>query len=131
MPDVCYRYLASHREGDEVLVLTLTLPELRGETLCAALRQELLTTIAGERAPRVVLDLGEVDFVASLGLAALLNFRRQLRRQGGRLRLCHPSPFLLDLLHATGLTGFDPSRRYPFVVAPNLTTALAQLRVQA
>ncbi len=127
MPELCYRYLRRRTEAG-VLVLTITTAELRGEDICEALRQELRDVIADAKAPRVVLDLGEVTFITSMGLAALLSFRRRVLRQGGRLVLCAVAPLLLELLTATHLTGSDRASRYPFELAPDADAGLDRLR---
>jgi len=128
MPQLCERRLTCRREGN-ALILTLAGPEIHGEAYCAALLRELLGAIAANaRPPRVVLHLGEVSFITSLGLAVLLRFRRRLLRRGGRLVLCAPAPRVADLLEVTHLTGDDRSSRYPFEVAPDEATALSLLR---
>jgi anti-anti-sigma factor len=124
--ELCYQHLSCRFDG-EVLVMTLTEPELHGEEFCEALRAELMEAVAAEGASWVVLDLSQVSYVASLGLAALLHFRRHLLRRGGRLLLCSVSPDVADLLRFTHLSGVDAAPSSPLAVVPNLATALGRL----
>jgi anti-sigma B factor antagonist len=58
---------------------------------------------------RVVLDLAEVSFIDSAGLGALVRIFGTLRAEGGALRLCNLSPFVLQVLRATSLLGVIPT----------------------
>jgi anti-anti-sigma factor len=51
----------------------------------------------------VVLQLAEVSYVDSGGLGALVRLRGLLRADGGDLKLCQLSPFVLQALKATNL----------------------------
>ena len=53
----------------------------------------------------VVLQLAEVSYVDSGGLGALVRLRNLLRFDGGDLKLCQLSPFVLQVLTATKLIG--------------------------
>jgi anti-sigma B factor antagonist len=62
----------------------------------------------------VVLDLGEVAFVDSTTLAAMLAAHRQLEARGGRLVTVCSDPFVARVFEMTGLTqrlGVTGSRR--------------------
>jgi anti-sigma B factor antagonist len=54
---------------------------------------------------RVVLQLGEVSYIDSGGLGALVRLFSVLRFDGGGLKLCQLSPFVLKVLQATNLIG--------------------------
>src|SRR3954465_5348091 len=108
MPELAYRHLDVRRDG-EILVLTPTSHELRGPKLSSALLKELLAAHTEHGEPtKVVLDLRPVDYLASLGLATLLRFRRHLDGRGAQLLLCHVASFLAEILQASRLTGADP-----------------------
>ena len=53
--------------------------------------------------PRLVLDLGKVDFVDSSGLGLLVRYVTRTRNANGNLQLCAPSRKLIDVLEATHL----------------------------
>ena len=58
---------------------------------------------------KVVLQLAEVSFIDSAGLGALVRLLGVLRANGGDLKLCQLSPFLLQVLSVTNLLGIFPS----------------------
>src|ERR1700686_918832 len=57
---------------------------------------------------KVVLHLGEVSFIDSVGLGALVRQFGVLRAKGGDLKLCQVSPFLLQVLQVTNLLRIFP-----------------------
>lgn len=57
---------------------------------------------------KVVLQLGEVSFIDSVGLGALVRQFGVLRAKGGDLKLCQVSPFLLKVLQVTNLLRIFP-----------------------
>jgi anti-sigma B factor antagonist len=57
---------------------------------------------------KVVLQLGEVNFIDSGGLGALVRQFGVLRAKGGDLKLCQLSPFLLQVLQVTNLLRIFP-----------------------
>jgi anti-sigma B factor antagonist len=57
---------------------------------------------------KVVLHLGEVSFIDSVGLGALVRQFGVLRAKGGDLKLCQVSPFLLQVLQVTNLLRVFP-----------------------
>ncbi len=61
---------------------------------------------AGHR--RVVLDMAEVTFIDSVGLAAIVATSKRLAVHGGTLSVRQPSAHVRKLLDITGLTGFVP-----------------------
>lgn len=66
------------------------------------LRQEVLHLLgAGGR--DVVLDLGAVDFVDSVGLGAVVAVAKRIRGAGGRFRVARPDPRVWDVFTLVGL----------------------------
>jgi anti-anti-sigma factor len=57
------------------------------DMVTAAEFQESLGEVIGSGAKRVVLDLGELSYVSSAGIGAVMTVARELRNQGGELRL--------------------------------------------
>lgn len=85
-------------EYNDILVVTL-----EGKALDAAsskvFRAEIGPLLTNRK--KVVFDLGELDFVDSSGLGALLSSLRQLNGQGGDLKLCNltkPVRALIELV---------------------------------
>jgi anti-sigma B factor antagonist len=66
--------------------------------------QEKLEDLATQRVPLIVLDLGAMDFIASMGLGAIIAGHLRARRYNGEVRLACPSPAVAQLLEMTRLT---------------------------
>lgn len=54
--------------------------------------REKLHEVAGTKPPAVVIDLAEVTYIDSSGLATLIEFYRELNTAKGRLALCGLQP---------------------------------------
>ena len=52
----------------------------------------------------VLIDLGDVSFVASSGLRVLLKHAQRLQEGGGELKLCSPNSTVADVF---AMSGFD------------------------
>jgi anti-sigma B factor antagonist len=52
---------------------------------------------------RVVVDLSDLEFCDSTGLAALLGAHKTLNDNGGTLELVAPNPMMVNLVKITGL----------------------------
>lgn len=63
-----------------------------------------LDRILDRAAPRVVVDLSEVQFCDSTGLSAFVLSHNRATDTGGWLRLAGPNQFLFGLLETVGLT---------------------------
>lgn len=96
--------LQSHKMGDVVVIRCGGRIVVGAEI--ASLQQELekLTVLT----KKVVLHLGEVTFIDSVGLGALVRQFGVLRAKGGDLKLCMVSPFLLQVLQVTNLLRVFP-----------------------
>jgi anti-sigma B factor antagonist len=86
------------REGDEPVV------HLAGELDLSTSPdlQEALAPLTRE-SRRVVVDLADLEFMDSTGLAALLGAHKALAERGGTLELRHPSRMVIGLVQITGL----------------------------
>lgn len=86
------------REGDDAVV------HLAGE-LDISTSPDLQDTLAElTDAPRhVAVDLSELEFMDSTGLAALLGAHKTLAENGGTLELRHPNKMVVGLVQITGL----------------------------
>jgi anti-anti-sigma factor len=110
-----------------VLVLTLVEPQVRGDDLATALADELLEALARQPSDQVVLDFRHVVLLATSGFRPLLQLRRVLNVRGGRLILCELSDDVAEVLSTTRLITSSAAGPVPFVTAPTLADALAQL----
>lgn len=66
-------------------------------------RQEGMRLVSGG-VRQVVLDLGGVDFVDSMGLSVLVGLRKRLATVGGALRVARPGDQARRVLDLTGLS---------------------------
>jgi len=62
--------------------------------------EELVDDVA---VTRVVIDLGEVDYLCSAFLGVILLFHRQIKEKGGNLRVARLTPFVKSLFELTNL----------------------------
>ena len=61
----------------------------------------------GENA-RVVVDLSEVDFLASIGIRLLTLTAKSVTRRGGKIVLLNPNPEVQHVLEMTGIPAIIP-----------------------
>jgi anti-anti-sigma factor len=97
----CLRLWSDRTGPDDLRV------RLAGEVdLAGAVRlRAFLADQLGQGVREVLLDLGDVSFVDSNGLSALLWLRRQVLLAGGHLLITAVHPQLVRLLSITGLRG--------------------------
>lgn len=57
---------------------------------------------------RVIVDLSEVDFLASIGIRLLTLTAKSLTSRGGKMVLLNPNPDVQDVLEITGIPAIIP-----------------------
>lgn len=62
---------------------------------------------AGENA-RILVDLSEVSFLASIGIRLLTLNAKSVASRGGRMVLLHPTPDVRSVLEITGIPAIIP-----------------------
>ena len=67
------------------------------------LRRHILLVLDQHDPHRILLDLSELSFTDSSGLAAMVWAHQQLASRGRQLRLHHPQAMVRRVLHITGL----------------------------
>jgi anti-anti-sigma factor len=72
-----------------------------------AIETKFAASCSGEK-PRVIVDLSEVDFLASIGIRLLTINARSLVSRGGRLALLNPTPEVRKTLEVTGISDLIP-----------------------
>lgn len=65
-------------------------------------KQRMVETVEGGQR-RLVVDMGNVDFVDSSGLGAIIGALKAARQAGGDLRIARPTSQLLSILELTML----------------------------
>ena len=67
-----------------------------------------LSRLVAKRPALVVFDLAGLTFISSLGMGALMEFRRGATRQGGQVKLAAVQPTVLEAFKAAGLDQVFP-----------------------
>jgi anti-anti-sigma factor len=78
------------------------------------------TSLTAVEARRVILDLSGVDFLASIGVRAILQNARALKLRGGAMALCGAPPLVAQVLESAGVGNV-------ITVSPDLASARAAL----
>jgi anti-sigma B factor antagonist len=106
----------TQREMNGIYVLTL-----KGRLVLGQESSGMLTTIdnlLASGATRIVINLGQVNYVDSAGLGTLIEMQRKTKAKGGSLKLCHLGPNLKQALEMARLLSI-------FETAPTETAAVA------
>lgn len=89
----------SDRKGTAVLVLSGRLNQGSADTLHAAAME-----IAGDdNQHALVIDMGGVDFIASVGIRSLIRPSQALSMRGGKLAIANLNPQIDEFFRLTGL----------------------------
>lgn len=102
------------REGVRILGVSGRIGIAASSLLAQALKDEL----AGQT--RILVDLGEVDYVSSAGLLVLQDAAASARERGARLALCRLSEPVRVAFDLAGLTG-------EFAIEPSSEAGVARL----
>lgn len=111
----------SASEGPDALVLTIDEPGALNDFRSNAFRDSLYETVLTNGGGRVALDLSQVDFLSSSGVAILVGLKRRVDGLTGKLVIFGVQPVVQDLLKITRLTQY-------FTFADDEPGALALLR---
>lgn len=85
--------------GIPILVLTGRLNQASADALHAAAME-----VAGDETSKaLVVDMGGVDFIASVGIRSLIRPSQALSMRGGKLAVANLSPQISDFFKLTGL----------------------------
>ena len=110
--------LASARHGDVVVLSPRgRIDHASAEAFKTALSPFLAQSGAGQP---LVLDLGGVDYIASVGLRVLMLASRQARAQGGTIRVAALRPLVREIFEISKFTMVFPC-------FPSVADALADL----
>ena len=73
----------------------------------AAIESKFSEYCSGEN-PRVIVDLSDVDFLASIGIRMLTLNAKSIASRGGRMVLLSPKADIRDVLEITGIPAIIP-----------------------
>ena len=79
-------------------------PQGRLDALTVPQFEEVLREHLSQGALNLVVDFGDVTYISSSGLRALLTARRLARSQGGDVKLCRLSPRVYEIFDMVGFT---------------------------
>src|SRR5512136_2072058 len=97
---------ATAREAGGVLVVDLSGRILLGDD--SAYLRKMIRSLLDEGRTRIVLNLGDVDYIDSSGIGELVSGYSAVRSRGGELKLLNLNRRVRDLLQLTKLyTVFD------------------------
>ncbi len=118
----------SVREQGGVLVLTIELHRISGYELAEAIGRELIAALGQPPASKVVVDLGQVTYMSSVGYGPLITLRGRVREAKGRLVLCRLSPVVHEMFEATRLLINPSSPQSLFEFTDTVESAVALLQ---
>ena len=126
MPEAPYRLLKTDAVGD-VMVLTITEPQVEGDEIATALQRELLAAVDAAGASKVVVDFQHVRYISSVAFAPLLKLRRKLQEGNGRLLVCGLNSMVGDVFYSTRMVSPSGEFTAPFEMHPDAAAAVAAL----
>jgi anti-sigma B factor antagonist len=96
----------SVREEPEALVLRIDEPAALNDFRPNTFRDELYETVAAADPARIAVDLGNVDFLSSSGVAILVGLKRRVDGHQGKLVLFGAQPVVQDLFRVIRLNQY-------------------------
>lgn len=99
-------FRATPREGNGATVIDVSGRITLGEG--SAVLREMLRDLVKKGQKRILLNLGDVNYIDSSGIGELVSAYTSIKNQGGELKLLHLTKRVHDLLQITRLyTVFD------------------------
>ncbi len=120
----------SAKTDRDILILTIMEKRVREYELAEAIGRELAAAV-GQAPAKVVVDMGQVEFMSSVGYGPLLSLRSCVRESSGRLVLCNLSEVVKDMFHATRLLINPHSPKSLFEHADTIEDAVTLLSSEA
>jgi stage II sporulation protein AA (anti-sigma F factor antagonist) len=122
-----YQYV-SESEADGILVLSLLLQRVESYETAEGMGRELVAAVQGKPAPQIVLDMGKLVYMSSVGYGPLISLRSYIREAGGRLVLCQLSPVVKEMFETTRLLINPQSPKSLFEFTDSREKALEMIR---
>jgi anti-sigma B factor antagonist len=94
------------REEPDALVVTIDDPTALNDFRSNSFRNSFYDAVTSHGAKGVALDLGQIDFLSSSGVAILVGLKRRIEDSDGRLVLFAVQPIVRELLNITQLTRY-------------------------
>jgi anti-sigma B factor antagonist len=91
-------------------VLVISISGCLDDEACVGLKQAIASGLAGA-APQVIVEMSGLRYVASAGIAVLIQAQKQLRAAHGALHLCQASEAVQEVFVVLNLASIIPIHR--------------------
>src|SRR5262249_16009218 len=108
--------------------LTIELKRISSYELAEEMGRELINATQGRQAPHVVVDLGKLEYMSSVGYGPLISLRGRVRASGGHLILCQLAGVVREVFEARRLLINPQSPKSLFEFTDTLESAIAMCR---
>jgi anti-anti-sigma factor len=116
-----------HQNGD-VLILTIEPYRISEYEMAEAVGRELLAAALERQATKVVVDMGNVQYMGSVGYGPFITLRARIHENGGRVILCNMSPVIKELFETTRLLINPHNPQSLFEFTDSVETAISMLQ---
>jgi anti-anti-sigma factor len=110
-----------------VIVLRINEPQVMGDTVADAVRDEFLSVYQQSGAVHVVIDMEQVAYLSSAGIRPLLALNKEVREREGRLLLCNLKQDVEGVFVATRLISISRATPATFEKHADVPSAVASL----
>jgi anti-anti-sigma factor len=115
------------QQGD-VKILELKIDYLVDYDVADSLTDELIEAVGPQAGAKVVVDMGGIEFLSSVGYSPFINLRSYIRKHDGRLILANMSEMIHEVFDATRLLINPSSPKSLFEYYPSVAEAVEVLR---
>ncbi len=112
-------------QQDDVLVLTILVPQIRQPEVADQVSRELNAAIKDKSSPKVVVDMAKVEFMSSVAYLPFVGLRSKVMAAGGSLVLCNFAEMIKEMFEAARLLVNPRSPSAPFQFADSIDAAIA------
>ncbi|QEH36341.1 Anti-sigma F factor antagonist [Aquisphaera giovannonii] len=109
------------RDDGDALIIHFDSPAGLNDFRNSSLRDSLYAAVQERETPQVALDLEQIDYLSSSGVAILVGLKRRIDTRNGKLVLFRVQPVVSDLLKVMKLDRYFP-------ITADEPSALAALR---
>ena len=125
MPDSFQHIQAAVNRG--VVVLTLSVKELQDYDVAKEVESEFVKAYTDAGLSNVIVDVGQLEFLASVGFWPFVGLYHKVKESGGRMVLCNLSEFVENMLMRTQMLINPHAERALFLKADSVDDAVELL----
>ena len=112
---------------ENALILRVTIARLTDYEVAVALGKEFRTITDEDPADKIIVDMGALEFMTSVGYGPFVDLRSRTQAEQKRLVLCNLSEFVYDVFDKTRLLINPQSTGSRFEHAADVDAAMAML----